>query len=123
MSKAQWIKENLRAAEEYGGIVLGKNGAPDEHVILLPGEKIDINWKDAQAWAKSIGGALPTRREQALLFANLKEHFQSRYYWSGEQHAGISSGAWSQGFGHGIQLSWAKGVRFCARAVRKLAIL
>ena len=73
MSKQQWIAENLKPGEVYAGIILGKNGDPDHHLVLLPGALHDVNWTDATRWAESIGGELPTRREQALLFANTKE--------------------------------------------------
>ena len=62
-AKAQWIKENLKPGEVYAGLILGKGGAPDHHLILLPGET-SANFKDAETWAKNAGGSLPTRRER-----------------------------------------------------------
>ena len=122
-SKAAWIAENLKAGELYAGILLGKDGLPDQHIILLPGEAEGVKWLAAKEWAKKVGGELPTRREQALLFANLKEAFQPRWYWSGEQHAANSTTAWLQYFDHGLQFSNLTSYEGRARAVRRLAIL
>lgn len=122
MSKALWIAENLKPGELYAGIILGKNGTPDHHLILLPGKADDVNFKKAGDWAKSIGGELPTRREQSLLLANLKEEFEPRWYWSSEQYAAYSSVAWGQSFYYGLQDSYRKGNALKARAVRRLVI-
>lgn len=121
-AKAAFLASILKDGEEYAGIILGKDGAPDHHLLLLPGEKEGINWKDAMEWAASIGGELPTRREQSLLFANLKEQFKPRLYWSGEQHAAYSYYAWCQNFDYGYQDNYGKGYEWSARAVRRIAI-
>jgi hypothetical protein len=123
MSKALWIKENLKRGEKYAGIILGKDGAPDHHLILLPQKAESVNFAAAQSFAKKEGGDLPTRREQSLLFANLKEEFEPRWYWSGEQHAADSDYAWQQYFSLGGQVSGHKYVEVRARAVRRLVIL
>ncbi|MBV8666769.1 MAG: DUF1566 domain-containing protein, partial [Burkholderiaceae bacterium] len=68
------------------------------------------------------GGDLPTRREQSLLYANLKGLFKPRAYWSGEQHAEYSSGAWDQDFSNGYQDYDSKGHELRARAVRRIEI-
>lgn len=122
MSKAQWIKENLKPGELYAGILLGKDGAADQHIILLPGQANDVTWAEAKKFAKKAGGELPTRREQSLLFANLKEEFEQRYYWSGEQHAATSDCAWDQYFGDGFQDIISTDSQWRARAVRRLPI-
>jgi hypothetical protein len=123
MSKAQWIKDNLKAGEEYAGISLGKDGAPDQHLILLPGEAEQVSWKDAIKWAAKAGGELPTRREQSLLCANLKEHFQPRWYWSSEQYAPGPDYAWRQDFSDGGQDGSDKSYAGRARAVRRLLVI
>lgn len=122
MSKAAWIKENLKAGEKYAGILPGKDGAPDQHIILLPGQANDVTFAEAEKWALSVGGELPTRREQSLLFANLKEEFEERYYWSCERHASDSDSAWFQNFGHGGQYDDDVDDTYRARAVRRLVI-
>ena len=104
----------------YAGISRGVDGAPDQHLALLPGEAVDVDWEAACAFAASVGGELPTRAEQALLYANLKDQFQPRWYWSGEQ-AGPST-AWYQDFNDGYQFDDDRSYEGRARAVRRLPI-
>ena len=122
MSKKQWIAENLEPGEKYAGLILEKNGAKDYHLILLLGQADDVNWAAAMAWAKTIGGELPTRREQSLLFANLKEQFEPRWYWARETRASDFDYAWFQHFDNGSQGLNHKGHKFRARAVRRIYI-
>jgi hypothetical protein len=103
----------------YAGIVRGVAGAPDQHVILLPGAAEDVTWDQAQAFAAEAGGELPTRSEQALLYANLKDQFEGDWYWSGEQHASSPSIAWIQYFLNGVQSNFRKSYEGRARAVRR----
>ena len=112
----------LEPGEEYAGVIIGKDGAPSHHLILLPGDQDDITWNDATKWAAEIGGELPSRREQALLYANLKEQFEGTWYWSGEQHASLSAFAWSQPFDVGTQYCTSKNDELRARAVCRLEI-
>lgn len=112
----------LRHGEHYAGLIIGKDGEPSYHVILLPGEAESVNWQAAKDWAASIDGELPTRREQSLLYANLKEEFKEAWYWSGEQHASNSSHAWYQTFEDGYQNYYNKINTFRARAVRRLVL-
>ncbi len=114
--------QGLKEGEKYAGIILGKNGEQSYHLVLLPGEIEDSNWQKSIDWAASIGGELPTRREQALLYANLKEQFRSEWYWSCEQHAATPVYAWMQYFGDGVQLNGLKSDGCRARAVRRLII-
>ena len=73
MSKAQWIKDNLKPGEEYAGIILGKDGEQDYHLILLPGEiearqrtqrdqegilVEEETWNQIGAWATKLGVSL-----------------------------------------------------------------
>jgi hypothetical protein len=104
----------------YAGIMRGIDGAPDEHLVLLPGAAEDVTWEAADEWAKAEGGDLPTRREQRLLFINLKDQFEEDWYWSSEQ-AGPSA-AWSQYFSLGLQYGDDRSCEGRARAVRRLPI-
>jgi len=123
MSKAQWMQENLKPGEIYAGLILGKEGQPDHHLFLLEAKPADkLNWEAAKAWAASVGGEMPTRREQSLLFANCGQEFEPYYYWSGEQGAGTPSYAWLQGFDGGYQGYGHKSDEYRARAVRRLII-
>lgn len=108
----------LKAGERYAGLALHPDGTPSHHLILLPGQAEDVTWKAATDWAATIGGELPTRQEQSLLFASLKGEFLERYYWSCESYS--SSSAWCHYFGFGYQDSSDRSREFCARAVRRL---
>ncbi len=112
----------LASGEHYAGIIIGKDGEQSYHLILLPGDGGAVDWEDAKAWAKEQGGELPTRREQSLLFANLKEHFESAWYWSSEQHPSDGGFAFYQHFGHGNQDYGSTYGELRARAVRRLTI-
>jgi hypothetical protein len=120
--KVRWIAENLKEGELYAGLILGIDGEPDHHVILLPGAAEGVSWDTANDFAAKAGGELPTRREQALLYANLKHEFEPRWYWSSEQHAADADYAWFQEFGYGSQSNYGKSASLRARAVRRLII-
>jgi hypothetical protein len=92
------------------------------HTILLPGDVDDVSWSAAKEWAVEQGGELPTRREQSLLFANLKGEFEERAYWSTEAHESESGWAWYQDFDRGGQYCYRQTSEFRARAVRRLSI-
>lgn len=112
----------------YAGIAHGRDGKSDYHLILGPEFDGTTNWDVAVKWASEVvvdgrnDFALPTRKEQALLFANVSENFKAEVYWSSEQHASGSVYAWGQGFGYGGQSHWTKDSHYRARAVRRLAI-
>lgn len=110
----------LKPGERYAGLILDDDGEPSHHLVLLPGEAEDINWTNAQAWAKEQGGGLPTRREQSLLYANLKSEFQAAWYWSSEVYGNAS--AWGQDFDDGYQNGSYQDDELRARAVRRLSV-
>lgn len=121
MTEHRYVKELLADGEHYAGIILGKEGKPDHHLVLLPGEAEDVSWANAREWAQSQGGELPSRRELALLYANLREHFQRVWYWSSEPQEPRSHLVWGQNFTSGIQTMYGRPFRGRARAVRRLA--
>jgi hypothetical protein len=112
----------LNEGEHYAGIVLGPDGLPSHHLILLGGDAEDLTWAQANTFAAEAGGELPTRCEQSLLFANLKGQFERDWYWSGEQRAAFDACAWGQHFITGYQYVSLKSAQLRARAVRRLAI-
>jgi hypothetical protein len=116
------VKDGLSEGEQYAGLILGRQGEPDRHLILLPGSASDISWPGALEWARDRGGALPTRRELALLFANLREQFERAWYWSSEPHETRAQLVWGQNFASGIQTVYGRPFRGNARAVRRLDI-
>ena len=111
----------LADGERYAGLILNAEGTPTHHLILLPGS-IKANWNDAMKFAADLGGELPTRQEQALLYANCKDGFDPAWYWSSETHASYSGYAWVQHFRSGTQISVHKGFAYRARAVRRSVI-
>lgn len=121
-AKAAFLASILQPGEHYAGIILGKNGQPDHHLILLPDQATDATFQQAQEFANKAGGELPTRREQALLYANLKEEFDERAYWSCEQPAVDSDSAWYQYFYNGGQSWYDKDYYLRARAVRRVVL-
>ncbi len=100
----------LNEGERWVGTIISAGGKK-EHVILLPGEKDDINWKDATEWAASIGGQLPDRVESALLYSCMKDEFKEEAYWTCETHTGNAEWAY--------QNTSYKTSELRARAVRK----
>lgn len=112
----------LAEGETYVGAIGDKNG-DFYHVILLPGDNDDATWQASLDWAKSIGGDLPNRVEQAMLWANHRDQFKDDWYWSNETHHRYDECAWCQLFGYGDQSYYHKGYYDCrARAVRRLPI-
>jgi hypothetical protein len=113
----------LHPGERYAGIVLDADGHATHHLVLLPARPgTDLNWADAKAWAASVGGELPNRQEQALLYANCKPHPQPGWHWSGEEHEDDAACAWGCYFDDGYQSHLRKSVEGSAVAVRRLPL-
>jgi len=111
----------LSDGEIYIGAVGDKHGNL-HHVVLLPGDNDDASWETQRAWAKSIGGDLPTRIEQAMLWDGFRDQFQKDWYWSNQPHDEDPRCAWCQGFDYGRQGSKFVVAELRARAVRRLPI-
>ncbi|MBC7456031.1 MAG: DUF1566 domain-containing protein [Massilia sp.] len=116
------VRDNLHAGECYAGVILGKDGAPDHHLVLLPGEAQSATWSAAREWAATAGGTLPSRRELALLLANQKEQFQREWYWSSEQSEARAQLVWGQNFSSGIQTMYGRAYQGRARAIRRVPV-
>jgi hypothetical protein len=113
----------LNDGEKWVGLIMSADGHKKEHLILLPGQKDEVNWQDANEWAASIGGTLPDRVESALLFNSMKDEFEEEAYWTCEEHKGNDSWAWYQGFNGGTQRIHGKDGELRARAVRRLSVI
>lgn len=122
MSNYKELIAGLASGEHYAGLILGKDGNTDHHVVLLPGEAEEVSWAAARDWASGVGGELPTRRELSLLYANLKEQFQRVWYWSSEPQEPRAQLVWGQNFTSGIQTMYGRPFRGRARAVRRLPV-
>ena len=92
------------------------------HLILLPGDNDDATHAAQIEWAQSIGGDLPTRVEQALLWERARDQFKKDWYWSNETHHSESGWAWCQYVCSGTQHGNSMCGEFRARAVRRLVI-
>ena len=111
----------LEPGEHYAGAVLDAGGNHMHDLVLMPqrhGKR--LTWKAALEWAEEVGGALPTRQEQSLIFANCKPHLEGVYHWSCEEYEGDASYAWYCGFRYGTQVSIHEGLELAAVAVRRL---
>ena len=122
MSIYKEVAGALSDGEQYAGVILGKDGQPDHHLVLFPGEAEEVSWAAARDWAVATGGQLPTRRELSLLYANLREHFQRVWYWSCEPQEPRAQLVWGQNFTSGIQTMYGRPFRGRARAVRRLIV-
>lgn len=107
----------LNEGETYAGAIIAPDGT-GHHVIRLPGDNDDADWQTQMDWAKSIGGDLPDRVEQAMFYKHQPEQFQKDWYWSNTQRG--SGSAWYQYFGNGYQY-WDSASSQCrAVAVRRV---
>jgi hypothetical protein len=110
----------LRPGEQFAGAVLGADGQHKHHLVLMADSpRGKLNWSEAMAWAAHIGGSLPDRQEQALLYANCKPHLKPEWHWSSEEHADDASFAWFCDFYDGSQSNFHESYEGCARAVRR----
>ena len=112
----------LNEGEIYVGAIITPDGSRNHHIILLPGESDEIEWKAANEWAASIGGELPDRVEGALLFATQKDQFKPDYYWTRDPSSDKSDYAWFQNFYFGNQNGYRKSQKLYARAVRRVEV-
>ena len=120
-----WAVEiELRPGERYAGAALDDDGRVTHHVVLMsqrPDKR--LGWKAAMAWAKDVGGDLPTRQEQSLLFANCKPHVKADWHWSNEEYADDNAYAWSCNFTNGHQHYDHQSYEGCAVAVRMIPLI
>ncbi len=121
-AKAAFLAANLKAGEHYAGLLLGKNGEPDQHLVVVAVSDTKADWAKQTEWAKGAGGELPTRRELNLLRANARELFKDDWYWSNETYESESSYAWFQHFDYGLQDLIPKSAALRAVAVRRFPL-
>jgi hypothetical protein len=105
----------------FQGILTLPSGMHVAVVLLADKPDEELNWKDAKAWAESVGGELPARPAAAMLFANAKDQFEPEWHWTSEAYGG--SYAWFQHFVSGDQFTSHVGSNNCARAVRMIPLV
>jgi hypothetical protein len=87
----------------YAGIVRGRDGGSDYHLIVGPENESDLGWDAANDWAKGLKHEgfsdydIGYRSDHSVAFGNVPDIFKKVGYWTREQHASGSSGAWGQG--------------------------
>ncbi len=112
---------DLQPGERYAGAILNANGLHKHHLVMLPQQsEKKLNWQNATDWAEEVGGTLPTRQEQALLYANCKPHLKPEWHWSCETHKDDASYAWDCSFDDGHQYYTHKSSEGSAVAVRRV---
>lgn len=89
--------------------------------VLLPDQASDLTHQAALAWAKALGGTLPTRPIAALLFANCKALLREEVNWCLETQG--ASYAWKCNFSYGLQRYGRKSAQLCAFAVRSIPLI
>ena len=89
-------------------------------VVLLPEQGSDLTHAKAKAWAKKLGGELPTRPVAAMLFANLKKLLREEWHWTADTQG--ASYAWGCYFDRGGQYVDRKSFEGSAVAVRYITI-
>jgi hypothetical protein len=113
----------ILAAGEIHVATIQIAGQAPYHLILLPDHpKDEMTHQAATEWAASVGGDLPTRPEQALLFAHQREPLDLDWYWSNTLHESDPDYAWCQNFRNGNQSLSSRNYELRARAVRRLPI-
>jgi hypothetical protein len=118
----QEVEITLKHGEHYAGPVLDADGNLLHHLVLTATCPDKLNWQAATDWATSIGGTLPTRQEQALLYANCKPHLKPDWHWSSEAHENDASYAWNCDFGYGHQNGSHKSYEGSVVAVRSIHV-
>jgi hypothetical protein len=112
-----------------GGIYAGiSSEGGDHHLVLCTTEPPAIlAWQAARDWAAGLAvegftdWGLPTRFESALLYANLRDRFDTAaWHWTDTQYS--DDYAYDQYFGYGGQSDSDKSFKAKARAVRRLPL-
>jgi len=113
----------------FHGVITTKDGTHMAVVLLDAKPKGRMTWKEAQAWAESVGGALPSRPVAALLYANAKGLFDPTWYWTSDSleadtgDEDDASYAWYCTFYDGFQGSFLhEGAEGAAVAVRLIPL-
>ncbi len=107
----------------YAGVSRGEGGAPDAHLVLLAEQPGALDWDSAMKLSegRTDGARMPTRFESALLYAHVRDHFDtSKWHWTSTQYS--EDYAWGQNFTNGNQYGYDKKFEGRVRLVRRLPL-
>jgi hypothetical protein len=90
-----------------------------EHTVVIGINNDGASWQKQLEWAKSLGGDLTNRIEQAVIRAKRPDLVEEEAYWSNTEVEWDSSYAWYQYFLNGYQDLYHKGAALRAVAVRR----
>jgi len=107
----------LSEGEVYGGGIVDRLGEVT-HLILLAGDNNGLSQPEQAAWAKSIGGDLPSLAEQAVLREHVPHEFKDAIYWSNRNDG--DGFAWYTTFFGGFQGYYHQSYKLRGRAVRRV---
>lgn len=113
----------LGIGERYAGAVLDADGRYVYDLVLMPARPSErMSWSGALAWAKEVGGMLPTRQEQALLFAHCRSHLEDGYHWSCDKYERDNAFAWRCYLSQGLLDYTVQSIGCSAVAVRRVVL-
>lgn len=109
----------MRIGSADGGAIYAGITRGDSHLFLNRKQsRRDLTFSHAKRWIKDLGSdwRLPTRREAALLYANLQSLLEDKWYWTSDPYPPDNKCMWVQTFGYGRQADLRKtdGARVCA---------
>ena len=90
-----------------------------EHTVIIGINNNGDSWQKQLDWAKSLGGDVTNRIEQAVIRARRPALVDEVAYWSNTEVEWDSSYAWCQDFGNGFQYGSHKSAALRAVAVRR----
>lgn len=90
-----------------------------EHTVIIGINNDGGSWQKQMEWAKSLGGDLTNRIEQAVIRARRPDLVEEAAYWSNTTVEWDSACAWYQDFYGGLQYFSLKSAARRAVAVRR----
>jgi len=90
-----------------------------EHAVIIGINNDGASWQKQLDWAKSLGGDVTNRVEQAVIRARRPDLVEEAAYWSNTEVEWDSSFAWYQDFSYGFQYFYLKSAALRAVAVRR----
>jgi hypothetical protein len=90
-----------------------------EHTVIVAVNNERGSWQQQMNWAKTLGGDLTNRVEQALIRAKRPDLVEEAAYWSNTTVEWDSAYAWCQDFSYGFQGGSHKSAALRAVAVRR----